>query len=87
MADKKQQRKCVWQVHGKCSGKIKMVQLFSNRVKIPVCEDHTEQHEHIMVLHKNGYDLDKILNESPEYRKGEVLTLQLSGLDEDNTDS
>ena len=39
-----------------------------------------------MILHKNDYDVEEILQQSPDYRKGEVLVLKLSGLDKCDVD-
>ena len=36
------------------------------------------------ILHKNGYDVEEILQQTPEYRKGEALVLKLAGLADDD---
>lgn len=76
--------KCVWNMGGPCSDDVKEVVFFNDSIRVPVCSDHIEQHKFVMILHKNGYDVEEVLRESPEYRKGEVLVLKLSGLDDDN---
>lgn len=82
MSEKKQELRCVWNMGGECDGEVKEVEFFNHQIKVPVCEGHVEQHTHVMILHKNGYDVEEILQETAEWRKGEVLTLQLSGLDD-----
>lgn len=78
----KEEIKCVWMMGTPCSeDPATEVKLFSNQIKVPICKDHLEQHTHIMVLAQNGYDVEQILNETPEYRKEQVLILQLSGID------
>lgn len=80
MADKK--LKCVWNMGTACSDDVEEVEFFNAQIKVPVCKNHIEQHKYVMVLHKNGYDVEEILQNTPEYRKGEVLVLKLSGLDD-----
>lgn len=69
-----------------CSDEIIEVEFFSTQIKVPVCSNHVEQHKFVMVLHKNSYDVEEILQQTPEYRKGEVLVLKLSGLDDSDVD-
>ena len=73
--------KCVWAMGTECEGDVEEVEFFSNQIKVPVCASHIEQHSHVMILHKNNYDVEEMLQQSAEYRKGEVLVLKLSGLD------
>jgi len=75
---------CVWGMGDACSGEIEEVEFFDSQIKVPVCANHIEQHKFVMILAKNDYDVEEILQETSEYRKGEVLLLKLSGLD--NTD-
>jgi hypothetical protein len=72
---------CVWQISNTCTDTLTQLKMFNNQIKIPICTRHVEEHRDIMLLHKNGYDVEEILNQTPEWRKAEVLTLQLSGLD------
>jgi hypothetical protein len=65
-----------------CSDDVEERELFDGQIKIPVCSEHFEQHRYVMILHKNGYDIEEALQQSPEYRKSEVLVLKLSGLDD-----
>lgn len=76
--------RCVWNMGGKCSEKVYDVSMFDNMIKIPICEDHLDDHERVMLLFKNGYDIEEIIQKDTEWRKGEVLTLKLSGLLKDN---
>lgn len=78
--------KCVWDMGNNCSDDVEEVKFFDSQIKVPVCSNHIEQHKYVMVLHKNNYDVEEVLQESPEYRKGEVLVLKLSGLDDDEVD-
>lgn len=78
--------KCVWNMGTPCSGKVNERKLFQQQIKVPMCEAHLEQHKEVMLLHKNGYDVEEVLQQTPEYRKKEVLTLQLSGLDTDEVE-
>lgn len=79
----KEELKCVWHMGSPCShdGAAKEYEIFNKQIKVPMCDDHVEQHSYIMILAKNGYDVETILNETPEYRKEQVLILKLSGLD------
>lgn len=78
--------KCVWNMGSDCSDDVKEVAFFNESIKVPVCSNHIEQHKYVMILHKNKYDVEAVLRESPEYRKGEVLVLKLSGLDDSDVD-
>lgn len=83
---KKTDEKCVWLLGTPCSGDTYEVEMFDHQIRIPICEGHLEQHKEIMTLHKNKYDVEEILNQTPEWRKQETLTLKLSGLDNDEVD-
>jgi hypothetical protein len=76
--------KCVWHLGSPCGGKTEIRPFFGGQLKVPVCENHLEGHKHIMLLHKNNYNVEQMLNESEEYRKQEVLTLVLGGLAKDD---
>ena len=78
--------KCVWNMGTDCSGTVKEVEFFNKQIKVPVCEAHVEQHKFVMILHKNDYDVEEILQKSNDYRKQEVLVLKLSGLDDSDVD-
>lgn len=89
MAEKKNEKKklkCVWNMGTDCSDDVQEVEFFNSQIKIPVCSNHIEQHRFVMILHKNGYDVEEVLQKSPEYRKQEVLVLKLSGLDDSDVD-
>lgn len=83
----KEKLKCVWQMGTPCSEEVATeTEVFGKQIRVPMCPAHLEQHTHIMILAKNGYDVEAILQETPEYRKGEVLVLQLAGLDVNNVE-
>lgn len=84
MADKK--LKCVWNMGTECTDDVQEIEFFHNQIKVPVCSKHVEEHKFVMILHKNGYDVEEILQQTAEYRKGEVLVLKLSGLDDSDVD-
>ena len=76
------EEKCVWLIGTPCSDNdTTWKEMFNHQIRIPICANHFEQHLEIMLLHKNGYDVEEILNATPEWRKQEVLTIKLSGLD------
>ena len=93
MAEQKQ-LKCVWDMGTKCSKDVSIVEFFvreengvkKGKVKIPVCGHHVEEHKIVMVLHKNGYDVEEILQKDANYRKEQYLILKLSGLDDSAVD-
>lgn len=72
--------KCVWGMGTPCSGKVEEVSFFDGQITVPVCEGHTEEHRDVMILHKNNYDIEQVLQMTNEERRKEVLTLKLSGL-------
>ena len=84
MSENGKKLKCVWDMGTECSDDVKEVELFNSQIKIPICSKHLEEHKYIMVLHRNGYDIEEILQQTPEYRKGEYLILKLSGLDDED---
>jgi hypothetical protein len=77
---KSEELKCVWNMGTACEGDVVETELFDAQIKIPICESHTKEHRDIMVLHKNGYDIEEVLNMTSEERRKEVLTIELSGL-------
>jgi hypothetical protein len=77
MADKD---KCVWHLGTPCSGKTELRGLFGGALKVPVCENHLEGHKNIMLLHKNNYNVEQMLNETEDFKKQEALTLVLGGI-------
>ena len=78
--------KCVWNMGTECSDDVKEVEFFNKQIKVPVCSNHIEEHRIVMTLHKNGYDVEEILQQTPEYRKGEMLVLKLAGLADDDVE-
>jgi hypothetical protein len=77
----KEEEACVWQISNNCSNTLTRLEMFNHQIRVPICTRHAEEHAEIMLLHKNGYDVEEILNQTAEWRKQEVLTLKLSGLD------
>jgi len=75
-----EEQKCVWHLGSNCSGAVTLNKMFTGQLNVPICENHIEGHKYIMILHKNKYDVEQILNETEEWRKQEVLTLALSGV-------
>ena len=71
---------CVWNLGTPCGGELKRLELFHEQIRVPICENHTEEHKIIILLFNNGYDVEEILNQTAEWRKQEALTIQLSGL-------
>ena len=78
---KNESLKCVWNMGSPCNGDVVETELFDAQIKIPICDDHIEEHRDIMTLHKNGYDIEEVLNMTAEERRKEVLTIKLSGLE------
>lgn len=81
--------KCIWILDTPCSEtgiieKKDWKAMFDGQIRIPICSDHFKQHKEIMLLHKNGYDVEEILNATPEWRKRECLTIVLSNIDTDD---
>jgi hypothetical protein len=72
--------KCVWGMSPGCTDDVKMTDFFNGSITIPVCSKHIPEHRDIMILHRNGYDVQEFLKWTPEKRREEVLVLQLSGL-------
>ena len=83
---KKPTLKCVWNMGTPCGGDVIERELFNKQIKVPICDNHTEEHKHIMILHKNGYDIEELLQQHADERKSEVLILKLSKLDTDDVE-
>lgn len=79
---KKSPLSCVWNMGTDCTDDVTEIEFFNKQIKVPVCSSHIEQHRIIMVLHKNDFDVEEMLQQTPEYRKEQMLILKLSGLDE-----
>lgn len=82
--EKKEPLKCVWMTGTECgvdANDAPEYKLFSNQIKVPMCCNHLEEHTNIMILCNNGYDVEQVLQETPDYRKQQVLILKLAGLD------
>lgn len=78
--------KCVWNMGSKCSENVYDVEIFQNQIKVPICENHLQDHEYVMILHRNGYDVEEVIQKDADYRKEEVLTIKLAGIDKDDSD-
>ena len=72
---------CVWNLGDPCNGGVDKVLMFRKQLEIPICENHLEGHKEIMVLHGNGYEIEEIVDMTPEERKRTASILMLSGLD------
>ena len=73
---------CVWNMGTPCDGKIGEEDMFDAQIRVPICEIHIKQHRDILTLHKNGYDIEEVLQMSAEDRRREVLTIGLSAIDD-----
>ena len=71
---------CVWALGTPCAGETSEQKLFKNQIKVPICENHFDEHKTIILLFNNGYDVEEILNQTADWRKQESLTITLSGL-------
>lgn len=69
---------CEWKISNTCKGKIQKQYMFDKQLFVPLCEGHMKEHRDVMFLYKNGYDIEEVLNMSPEDRRREALTLGLS---------
>lgn len=78
---KKTDLRCVWNMGGPCADEVYDVPMFDNQIKVPVCANHLEDHTNVMILHANDYDVEEVISKDSDWRKQEVLTLKLSGLD------
>lgn len=72
---------CVWNLGDACGGKVAKVLMFRKQLEIPICENHLEGHKYIMLLHGNGYEIEEVVDMTPEERKRIAYTFLLSGLD------
>ena len=72
--------KCVWNTGGDCVDDTYDTVIFGSSIQIPICHKHLKDHKNVMILHANNYDVEEVIQKSPEWRQEEVLTLVLSGL-------
>lgn len=76
---------CVWNMGTPCDDKPRSKRLmFSKQLEIPICEKHFEEHKEVMILNGNGYDIEEIVEMTPEERKRLSYTIVLSGMDLSN---
>lgn len=73
---------CVWNMGTPCEGKTNEQDLFDAQIRVPICTDHLQQHRDILTLHKNGYDIEDVLQMASDDRRREVLTIGLSAIDD-----
>ena len=77
--------RCVWDIESeggkKCTSEVYELDILGNRIRVPICAHHLEDHVGIMSLWENGYDPEEYVNKGYNYRKELMLTLKLSGLD------
>ncbi|MFA5024276.1 MAG: hypothetical protein WC523_04930 [Patescibacteria group bacterium] len=71
---------CVWALGTPCEGVTCKKHLFTDQIDVPICEGHALEHRMIVALFSNGFDIEEVLNATPEWRREQALTLQLSGL-------
>jgi len=71
---------CVWDLGTPCSGEVEIRPFFNKEAGVPVCDAHVEQHRCILFLFHNGYDIEKVVDATPEWRKKQMLTLVLAGI-------
>jgi hypothetical protein len=64
---------CVWNLGSECDGDIADVGMIGNQVTVPICAKHLHQHKCIMALHSKGYDVEEVLNQTPEWREEEIV--------------
>ena len=72
---------CVWNMGTDCDGDKYKALMFSKQLEIPICKKHVEEHQEVMVLHANAYDIEEIVDMEPDDRKRIVYTMVLAGLD------
>jgi hypothetical protein len=88
----KKKLKCIWNLGTPCSDDVILRKMFKKaetgvpQIEIPICSKHFEEHMEIMLLHKSGYDTEEILQQTPEWRRQQVLIIKLSGLDKSGSD-
>ena len=72
---------CVWNMGTNCSdGEVKKYLIFDKQLNVPMCTQHYGEHLDVMILARNDYDVEKVLEMTSEDRRREVLTLELSGM-------
>lgn len=89
MTDKSVQEEvhCVWNMGTPCDDQDRDKKLmFSKQLEIPICEKHFEEHKEVMILNANGYDIEEIVEMTPEERKRISYTIVLSGMDLSNVE-
>lgn len=68
-----EQEQCVWHLGTECSGAVSQVGMIGQQITVPICELHLHQHKCIMALHSKGYDIEEVLNQTPEWREQEIV--------------
>lgn len=71
---------CVWAMGTPCSGGAAKFYMFDKQLNVPCCDGHYKEHLDVMILARNDYDVEKVLDMTSEDRRREVLTLELSGM-------
>lgn len=77
----REENKCIWNLGDPCDGEVKEALVFEDQLKVLICEHHLNGHKSIMMLHKNGYPIEEILNMSGGERNNLISALQLSGIE------
>lgn len=83
--DAEEELYCVWELGSPCGGEVKMRAQWKG-INLPVCEKHYQEHLDILMLVGNGMNPNKVLNESPEWRKKQALIVKLSGMNQNNNE-
>ncbi|MFA5024278.1 MAG: hypothetical protein WC523_04940 [Patescibacteria group bacterium] len=83
MAD--EEKSCVWNMGTPCGGSVQEIRTFNDQITISMCENHLKEHKILMALHGIGYDVEKLLAETQEWRENEYNTLVKSGKIDPNT--
>jgi len=65
---------CSWVLGTPCGGKITRDLLFSRGLlatglEVNICENHLNEHNIIIALHRAGFEITELMNKSPEERQ------------------
>jgi hypothetical protein len=51
-----------------CDGNLEQRIMFHGQLNVVICESHYKDHINIMLLKANGFDIEKVLELTPEQR-------------------
>lgn len=78
---------CVWDMGTPCDDTPDQKRLmFSKQLDIPICDKHFEEHKEVMILVSKGYDIEEVVDMTPEERKRLTITVVLSGMSLDDVE-